>query len=55
MRIKVVLANPVLDGHDRGAKVVARALLDSVMKVVYTGIFQMHDSFLCVVLQEDAQ
>ena len=55
MRIKVVLAKPGLDGHDRGAKVVARALRDSGMEVVYTGIFQTPDSILSAVLQEDAQ
>ena len=55
MRIKVVLAKPGLDGHDRGAKVVARALRDSGMEVVYTGIFQTPESILSAVLQEDAQ
>jgi methylmalonyl-CoA mutase C-terminal domain/subunit len=55
MQIKVVLAKPGLDGHDRGAKVVARALRDSGMEVVYTGIFQTPDSILSAVLQEDAQ
>ena len=55
MPIKVVLAKPGLDGHDRGAKVVARALRDSGMEVVYTGIFQSPDSILSAVLQEDAQ
>jgi methylmalonyl-CoA mutase, C-terminal domain len=55
MQIKVVLAKPGLDGHDRGAKVVARALRDSGMEVVYTGIFQSPDSILSAVLQEDAQ
>src|SRR4029450_12230261 len=54
-RIKVVLAKPGLDGHDRGAKVVARALRDSGMEVVYTGIFQTPDSLLGAVLREDAQ
>jgi methylmalonyl-CoA mutase C-terminal domain/subunit len=54
-RIKVVLAKPGLDGHDRGAKVVARALRDSGMEVVYTGIFQTPESILGAVLQEDAQ
>jgi methylmalonyl-CoA mutase C-terminal domain/subunit len=53
--IKVVLAKPGLDGHDRGAKVVARALRDSGMEVVYTGIFQTPASILSAVLQEDAQ
>jgi len=53
--IKVVVAKPGLDGHDRGAKVVARALRDAGMEVVYTGIFQSPDSILRTVLQEDAQ
>lgn len=53
--IKVVVAKPGLDGHDRGAKVVARALRDAGMEVVYTGIFQTPDSILRTVLQEDAQ
>jgi methylmalonyl-CoA mutase C-terminal domain/subunit len=55
MPTKVVLAKPGLDGHDRGAKVVARALRDSGMEVVYTGIFQTPESILSAVLQEDAQ
>jgi methylmalonyl-CoA mutase cobalamin-binding domain/chain len=53
-RIKVVVAKPGLDGHDRGAKVVARALRDAGMEVVYTGIFQTPDSILRAVVQEDA-
>jgi methylmalonyl-CoA mutase C-terminal domain/subunit len=53
-RIKVVVAKPGLDGHDRGAKVVARALRDAGMEVVYTGIFQTPDSILRAVIQEDA-
>jgi methylmalonyl-CoA mutase, C-terminal domain len=52
--IKVVVAKPGLDGHDRGAKVVARALRDAGMEVVYTGIFQTPDSILQTVFQEDA-
>ena len=52
--IKVVVAKPGLDGHDRGAKVVARALRDAGMEVVYTGIFQTPESILRAVLQEDA-
>src|SRR5688500_9771983 len=52
--IKVVVAKPGLDGHDRGAKVVARALRDAGMEVVYTGIFQTPDSILRAVIQEDA-
>src|SRR3954468_18682384 len=52
--IKVVVAKPGLDGHDRGAKVVARALRDAGMEVVYTGIFQTPESILRSVIQEDA-
>lgn len=54
-RIKVVVAKPGLDGHDRGAKVVARALRDAGMEVVYTGIFQTPASILRAVIQEDAR
>jgi methylmalonyl-CoA mutase, C-terminal domain len=53
--IKVIVAKPGLDGHDRGAKVVARALRDAGMEVVYTGIFQTPDSILRAVIQEDAR
>jgi methylmalonyl-CoA mutase C-terminal domain/subunit len=53
-RIKVVVAKPGLDGHDRGAKVIARALRDAGMEVVYTGIFQTPASIVRTVLQEDA-
>lgn len=52
--LKVVVAKPGLDGHDRGAKVVARALRDSGMEVVYTGIYQTPESILRAVVQEDA-
>jgi methylmalonyl-CoA mutase C-terminal domain/subunit len=52
--IKVVVAKPGLDGHDRGAKVVARALRDAGMEVVYTGIFQTPETILRAVIQEDA-
>ena len=52
--LKVVVAKPGLDGHDRGAKIVARALRDSGMEVVYTGIYQTPDSILRAVIQEDA-
>ena len=54
MPIKVVIAKPGLDGHDRGAKVVARALRDAGMEVVYTGIFQTPESILRAVIEEDA-
>ncbi len=52
--LKVVIAKPGLDGHDRGAKVVARALRDSGMEVVYTGIYQTPESIIRAVVQEDA-
>ena len=53
--IKVVIAKPGLDGHDRGAKIIARSLRDAGMEVVYTGIFQTPESIAKTVLQEDAQ
>lgn len=53
-KIRVLVAKPGLDGHDRGAKVVARALRDAGMEVVYTGIFQSPESILRAVIQEDA-
>lgn len=53
--IRVVVAKPGLDGHDRGARVIARALRDAGMEVVYTGIFQSPESILAAVLDEDAQ
>jgi methylmalonyl-CoA mutase C-terminal domain/subunit len=53
--IRVVIAKPGLDGHDRGAKVIARSLRDAGMEVIYTGIFQTPESIVQVVLQEDAQ
>jgi methylmalonyl-CoA mutase, C-terminal domain len=53
-RIKVVVAKTGLDGHDRGAKIIARALRDAGMEVVYTGIFQTPESIVRTVLQEDA-
>ena len=52
--LKVIVAKPGLDGHDRGAKIVARALRDSGMEVVYTGIYQTPESILRAVVQEDA-
>src|SRR4051812_14497239 len=54
MPIRVVIAKPGLDGHDRGAKVVARALRDAGMEVIYTGIFQTPESILRAVIDEDA-
>ena len=53
-RIRVVIAKPGLDGHDRGAKVVARALRDAGMEVVYTGLHQTPEQIVETVLQEDA-
>ena len=52
--IRVVVAKPGLDGHDRGAKVIARALRDAGMEVIYTGIFQSPESIANTVVQEDA-
>jgi methylmalonyl-CoA mutase C-terminal domain/subunit len=53
-RIRVVIAKPGLDGHDRGAKVVARALRDAGMEVVYTGLHQTPEQIVQTVIQEDA-
>ena len=53
-RIRVLLAKPGLDGHDRGAKVVARALRDAGMEVIYTGIRQTPDMIVEAAIQEDA-
>ena len=53
-RIRVVIAKPGLDGHDRGAKVVARALRDAGMEVIYTGLRQTPDMIVETALQEDA-
>jgi methylmalonyl-CoA mutase C-terminal domain/subunit len=53
-RIRVVIAKPGLDGHDRGAKVVARALRDAGMEVVYTGLHQTPEQIVDTVIQEDA-
>jgi len=53
-RIRVVVAKPGLDGHDRGAKVVARALRDAGMEVIYTGLRQTPEGLLKTVVQEDA-
>ena len=54
-KIKVIIAKPGLDGHDRGAKVVARALRDAGMEVVYTGIRQTPEMIAETALQEDAE
>jgi methylmalonyl-CoA mutase C-terminal domain/subunit len=53
--IRVVIAKPGLDGHDRGAKVVARALRDAGMEVIYTGLHQTPEQIVETALQEDAQ
>ena len=53
-KIKVIIAKPGLDGHDRGAKVVARALRDAGMELVYTGIRQTPEMIAETALQEDA-
>ena len=55
MAIRVVVAKPGLDGHDRGAKVVARALRDAGMEVIYTGLHQTPEQIVAATLQEDAQ
>lgn len=52
--IRVVIAKPGLDGHDRGAKVIARALRDAGMEVVYTGLRQTPEQIVAAALQEDA-
>ncbi|HEY1000997.1 MAG TPA: cobalamin B12-binding domain-containing protein, partial [Streptosporangiaceae bacterium] len=52
--IRVVIAKPGLDGHDRGAKVVARALRDAGVEVIYTGLHQTPEQIAETVLQEDA-
>jgi methylmalonyl-CoA mutase C-terminal domain/subunit len=53
-RIRVVIAKPGLDGHDRGAKVIARALRDAGMEVIYTGLRQSPEQIVAAALQEDA-
>ena len=53
-RYRVVIAKPGLDGHDRGAKVIARALRDAGFEVIYTGLFQTPDQVAEATLQEDA-
>src|ERR1700710_3120996 len=52
--IRVVMAKPGLDGHDRGAKVVARALRDAGMEVIYTGLHQTPEQIVETAIQEDA-
>ena len=53
-KIRVVVAKPGLDGHDRGAKVIARALRDAGMEVIYTGLRQTPEQIVAATLQEDA-
>ncbi len=53
--IRVLIAKPGLDGHDRGAKVVARALRDAGMEVIYTGLRQTPEQIAAAALQEDVQ
>ncbi len=53
-KIRVVVAKPGLDGHDRGAKIIARALRDSGMEVIYTGLHQTPEQIAETVIQEDA-
>jgi methylmalonyl-CoA mutase, C-terminal domain len=52
--IRVVIAKPGLDGHDRGAKVVARALRDAGVEVIYTGLHQTPEQIVAAAVQEDA-
>ena len=52
-KIRVVIAKPGLDGHDRGAKVVARALRDAGMEVIYTGLHQSPQDIVNIAIQED--
>jgi methylmalonyl-CoA mutase C-terminal domain/subunit len=53
-KLRVVIAKPGLDGHDRGAKVIARALRDAGMEVIYTGLRQTPEMIAAAALQEDA-
>jgi len=53
-KIRVVIAKPGLDGHDRGAKVIARALRDAGMEVIYTGLRQTPEQIVSAAIQEDA-
>ncbi len=53
-RYRVVVAKPGLDGHDRGAKIIARALRDAGFEVIYTGLFQSAEMIVETVIQEDA-
>ena len=53
-KIRVIIGKPGLDGHDRGAKVIARALRDAGMEVIYTGLRQTPEQIVAAALQEDA-
>src|SRR5690348_998754 len=53
-KIRVVVAKPGLDGHDRGAKIIARSLRDAGMEVIYTGLHQTPEQIVATVIQEDA-
>lgn len=53
-KVRVVIAKPGLDGHDRGAKVIARALRDAGMEVIYTGLHQTPEQIVETAIQEDA-
>jgi methylmalonyl-CoA mutase C-terminal domain/subunit len=53
-KLRVIIAKPGLDGHDRGAKVIARALRDAGMEVIYTGLRQTPEQIVAAALQEDA-
>src|SRR5580692_8669662 len=55
LKIRVLVAKPGLDGHDRGAKVIARALRDAGMEVIYTGLRQTAEMIVSAALQEDDQ
>ena len=52
-KIRILIAKPGLDGHDRGAKIIARALSDAGMEVIYTGLHQTPDQIVAAALQED--
>src|SRR4029079_647985 len=52
-KIRVLVAKPGLDGHDRGAKIVARALRDAGFEVIYTGLHQTHEQIVATAVQED--
>ncbi len=53
-KIRIVVAKPGLDGHDRGAKIIARALRDAGMEVIYTGLHQTPEQIAATVVEEDA-